>query len=413
MSGTSWFDLTSIQDQINKSIQEAAKIAEEASKYDILNFDGMAEQDEDEEREYDSEEEELQTPSTNAKSSDIDTNYAAKTQRSPDVERNAFRSESVNQTPVAHKDSSSPISSTHQIVKTEASINKSVSFDDDDDDDDDNADFPTVMNGRSDIHVKAGDIQLPSFDLGTPYTPVHDYRREKLEEDHHDVESLKGSSVLMPVSATNGLKPSRSVPVPHIVPLSTSLPSNGDDTSDLVSDTSSPQKKSLPSKNVDGVQKLVSNSDDRNEHKFNDTGSHFQEISLNSVYTAENKQKGVGIVDYAVTPSSSYRSADESVSEVVVTEGLADDFFGDQFKNIGTVKKEKLASSTFISTSELSTIVKNAPSSSSVIREPIISDKGEFYGSNNFLKVTGITSVLVHIHIYTQIYIYIYIYIYI
>jgi hypothetical protein len=152
MSGTSWFDLTSIQDQINKSIQEAAKIAEEASKYDILNFDGMAEQDEDEEREYDSEEEELQTPSTNAKSSDIDTNYAAKTQRSPDVEWNAFRSESVNQTPVAHKDSSSPISSTHQIVKTEASINKSVSFDDDDDDDD-NADFPTVMNGRSDIHV--------------------------------------------------------------------------------------------------------------------------------------------------------------------------------------------------------------------------------------------------------------------
>ena len=55
MSGTSWFDLSSIQDQINKSIQEAAKLAEDASKYDILNFDAMAEQEaEEEERDYDS-----------------------------------------------------------------------------------------------------------------------------------------------------------------------------------------------------------------------------------------------------------------------------------------------------------------------------------------------------------------------
>jgi hypothetical protein len=272
MSGTSWFDLGSIQDQINKSIQEAAKIAEEASKYDILNFDGMAEQDEDEEREYDSEEEELQIPST--KNNDIDTNYAAKTQRSPDTERNVFRSENINQTPVAHRDSSPPISSTHHIVKTESSINKSVSFDCDDDD------FLSVVNGRSDVHMKAGDIQLPSSDLGTPYTPVHpytpvqDYGRER-EEDHHD----KESSDVMLVSATNGLL--GAVPIPHIVP-STSLPLNGD-TPDLVSDASSPKK--APSKNVDGVQKPVK---DRNEHEFHDTGSDFQEISLKT----ENKQKG-------------------------------------------------------------------------------------------------------------------------
>lgn len=56
MSGSSWFDLSSIQEQINKSLQDAAKIAEDASKYDILNFDEMAKQEgeveEDEEDEY-------------------------------------------------------------------------------------------------------------------------------------------------------------------------------------------------------------------------------------------------------------------------------------------------------------------------------------------------------------------------
>jgi hypothetical protein len=46
MSATSWFDLSSIQEQINKSLQEAAKIADEASKYDILNFDEMAKREE-------------------------------------------------------------------------------------------------------------------------------------------------------------------------------------------------------------------------------------------------------------------------------------------------------------------------------------------------------------------------------
>jgi hypothetical protein len=45
MSGSSWFDLSSIQEQINKSLQDAAKIAEDASKYDILNFDEMAKQE--------------------------------------------------------------------------------------------------------------------------------------------------------------------------------------------------------------------------------------------------------------------------------------------------------------------------------------------------------------------------------
>ena len=59
MSGTSWFDLASIQEQINKSIQEAAKIAEDASKYDILNFDEMAKrEDEDEDEDEDDEDEE-------------------------------------------------------------------------------------------------------------------------------------------------------------------------------------------------------------------------------------------------------------------------------------------------------------------------------------------------------------------
>ena len=53
MSGTSWFDLASIQEQINKSIQEAAKIAEDASKYDILNFDEMAKQEDEEEEDED------------------------------------------------------------------------------------------------------------------------------------------------------------------------------------------------------------------------------------------------------------------------------------------------------------------------------------------------------------------------
>lgn len=56
MSGSSWFDLSSIQEQINKSLHDAAKIAEDASKYDILNFDEMAKQEgeveEDEEDEY-------------------------------------------------------------------------------------------------------------------------------------------------------------------------------------------------------------------------------------------------------------------------------------------------------------------------------------------------------------------------
>ena len=51
MSGTSWFDLSSIQEQINKSLQEAAKIADDASKYDILNFDEMAKREEEEEDE--------------------------------------------------------------------------------------------------------------------------------------------------------------------------------------------------------------------------------------------------------------------------------------------------------------------------------------------------------------------------
>lgn len=36
---SAWY--ASIQEQINKSFLEASKIAEEASKYDILNFDGM------------------------------------------------------------------------------------------------------------------------------------------------------------------------------------------------------------------------------------------------------------------------------------------------------------------------------------------------------------------------------------
>jgi hypothetical protein len=45
MSGSSWFDLSSIQEQINKSLQDAAKIAGDASKYDILNFDEMAKQE--------------------------------------------------------------------------------------------------------------------------------------------------------------------------------------------------------------------------------------------------------------------------------------------------------------------------------------------------------------------------------
>ena len=63
MSGSSWFDLSSIQDQISKGIQEAAKIAEDASKYDILNFDAMAVRDaEEEEGDYDSGEEESKAP---------------------------------------------------------------------------------------------------------------------------------------------------------------------------------------------------------------------------------------------------------------------------------------------------------------------------------------------------------------
>ena len=51
MSATSWFDLSSIQEQINKSLQEAVKIADDASKYDILNFDEMAKREEEEENE--------------------------------------------------------------------------------------------------------------------------------------------------------------------------------------------------------------------------------------------------------------------------------------------------------------------------------------------------------------------------
>lgn len=382
MSGTSWFDLTAIQDQINKSIQEAAKIAEEASKYDILNFDGMAELDEDEEREYDSEEEEFLQIASNG---DADANYVTKTkEESPDIGKKLFSDENRTQTPVALQSIGPSTASIPQNVKIEPAFNKSMSFDFDDNDI-----FSTVVNGQNDINCqkKGMDAQLPSPSLIPSIDIESDYKKEKLEDGNYGKELFKGLESSLPI-VPHDTKPLR--PTVQHVP-STPLSSiSGISSPDSVSNPSFPQNKTSPFKNTEGVQKLASNSDSYDENESPDIGSNFEEISLNvnTVDIAENNEKA-GNVDIAV-PSSS-RPTGESVLEVVQTEGIADDFFGDQFNNINTTKKEKQTpSSTFSSQSESSTVTKSAPSSSSAIREPIVNDEGGSPPSH--LKVKGATS---------------------
>lgn len=285
MSATSWFDLSSIQEQINKSLQEAAKIADDASKYDILNFDEMAKREEEEEYE----------------DCEGDDEYCQE-QGNTNLNETKYGRGTVDNAGRVPNGEYTVISSVHrtQDLTTTSSDHRS---------------FPqkteSIIEG-----VKKSTILSP---VQLKYTGTQEH---------------SGTSILSRASDRRNDLSGRDNDTSHDVPVEASSSSSitpfPDDSSPQFRSRISAASSTSPS-NGYVTPPLTGDSYDRT----------FEEMDMDSnqnILNISGSQKtltGTQPVDIT-TPERSSR-ADE--------EAAGDDFFGDQFNAISTIKKEKLRSS--------------------------------------------------------------------
>ena len=276
MSATSWFDLSSIQEQINKSLQEAAKIADEASKYDILNFDEMAKREEEEEYEDCEGDDEYcqEQGNTNVNGTRYGSGALDNAGRVPNAEytviSSVHRTQDLATTSSDHRSFPQKTESIIEVVKKSTII--------------------------SPVQLRYTDTQENS---GTSILSRASDRRNDLSggdnDISHDVPIEAPSSCTM-TSFPDDLSPQFRSRIPFV---SSTSPSNGYVTPPLTGDS---YDRTLEEMDMDSNQNIL------------------------------NISKAVDIT----TPDRPSRLDEEEAG---------DDFFGDQFNAISTIKKEKLRSS--------------------------------------------------------------------
>jgi hypothetical protein len=276
MSATSWFDLSSIQEQINKSLQEAAKIADEASKYDILNFDEMAKREEEEEYE----------------DCEGDDEYCQE-QGNTNVNGTKYGSGALENAGRVQNAEYTVISSVHRTQ-----------------------DLATTSSDHRSFPQKTESI-IESVKKSSLLSPV--------QLRYTDTQEHSGTSILSRASDRRNDLSERDNDISHDVPVETSSSC----TMMSFPDDSSPQFRSrIP---------FVSSTSPSNGYVTPPlTGDIYdrtlEEMDMDSNQNILNISEAVDIT----TPDRSSKLDEEEAG---------DDFFGDQFNAISTIKKEKLRSS--------------------------------------------------------------------
>ena len=311
MSGTSWFDLSSIQDQINKSIQEATKLAEDASKYDILNFDAMAKQEaEEDERDYDS----------------------------GDEQDTVSNSKSLT-TAVIH---SNDHYGWNDAKKFDALVRDALDIDGSGIEADTQENTDSSLSYLEELQSKPSSTPETQSAAGSTLGNNFDTKRS----NHSVYQRVNESSLYLPSSSS---------PFPSYADVDL----HGEDSEDLCNRRSlSPgHENDIVSASLtppfDSAIKSASDSEDR------DNSTEWDHTISNRVISFSTTTSKLRMTPH---DNQEFKSTPTKTDSVV--EDVGDDFFGDQFNCINTIKKDKLPrSSSYVSDTQESSSFMNNKSS--------------------------------------------------
>ena len=311
MSGTSWFDLSSIQDQINKSIQEATKLAEDASKYDILNFDAMAKQEaEEDERDYDS----------------------------GDEQDTVSNSKSLT-TAVIH---SNDHYGWKDAKKFDALVRDALDIDGSGIEADTQENTDSSLSYLEELQSKPSSTPETQSAAGSTLGNNFDTKRS----NHSVYQRVNESSLYLPSSSS---------PFPSYADVDL----HGEDSEDLCNRRSlSPgHENDIVSASLtppfDSAIKSASDSEDR------DNSTEWDHTISNRVISFSTTTSKLRMTPH---DNQEFKSTPTKTDSVV--EDVGDDFFGDQFNCINTIKKDKLPrSSSYVSDTQESSSFMNNKSS--------------------------------------------------
>ena len=352
MSGTSWFDLASIQDQITKSIQEAAKIAEDASRYDILNFDEMAKhQDDEDAMEYESgdEQDAIDDRSTQGAVAPAQINHGV---RSFDYDHNDVHSSTIDHKILKSQTSRDPTHYHSQIEETPLKKKNSK-------------DYENEAHGFSDISLN-GDkdenwddgFASNSFFRSPPSTS------KPSQIDKVNLQSETWEDRKMP--PTNG----------KVAIGSYERNSGTNDASATSGDTEINVTARNNYMDTDGENDRDRERDWDNTNITNNNGISMESSSTSASAISSTNHEFGRTFDSISTPVKEGRATTVTVTATTATatattEDPGDDFFEDQFKGIHTVKKDKPPRSssylTKIDETTSSSIEESSSSSTSVV----------------------------------------------